>query len=70
MSTRPRSRTRDTAKVVLASSVATLVIGVTGAGAAHAANAISTSVLSGLDTALPNVSIDTVAADANRVGPT
>lgn len=82
MSTRPRHRTRDLVKVVLASGAAAVMIGVTGAGAAQAAGAISTSgfnltrtssstaVLGALDTALPNVSIDTVAADANRVGPT
>ncbi|MFW5474534.1 hypothetical protein ACOCJ5_14605 [Knoellia sp. CPCC 206450] len=82
MSTRPGTRTRDLAKVVLAATAAAVTIGITGAGAAHAANAISTSglnltrtssstsVLGALDTALPNVSLDTVAADANRVGPT
>lgn len=82
MSTRPEPRTRDLARVVLAAAAAAVTIGVTGAGAAHAANAISTSgfnltrsssstsVLGALDTALPNVSLDTVAADANRVGPT
>lgn len=82
MSTSRKRRTKDFAKVVLAAGVAALTIVVTGVGAAHAANPISTtgfnltrsstssSVLSALDSALPNVSIDTVAADANRVGPT
>lgn len=82
MSTSRTRRTRDFAKVVLAAGVAALTIGVTGVGAAHAANPISTTgfnltryssdsdILGALDRDLPNVSIDTVAADANRVGPT
>ncbi|WP_148232520.1 hypothetical protein [Janibacter sp. HTCC2649] len=69
-------------RAVMASAAAAVVVGSIGAGAAQAASPISTAgfdlsrtstssaVLSALDTALPNLSIDTVAADANRVGPT
>lgn len=75
-------RTRGLLKVVLASSAAAVTIGVTGVTAAHAASPISTAgfnlsrsssssaVLSSLDAKLPNVTIDTVAGDTNRVGPT
>ena len=64
-----------------ATAVAAVVVASIGVGAAQAGpistagfnlarSSSSSSVLSALDAALPNVSIDTVAADANRVGPT
>ncbi|WP_353950697.1 hypothetical protein V6K52_13805 [Knoellia sp. S7-12] len=69
-------------RAVVASAAAAVVVGSIGVGAAQAASPIpttgfnltrsssSSAVLGALDAALPNVSLDTVAADANRVGPT
>lgn len=69
-------------RAAVASAAAGAFVVTIGVGAAQAASPISTTgfnltrsstssaVLSALDSALPNVSIDTVAADANRVGPT
>lgn len=63
-------------------AVAALVVTTVAVGAAQAAAPISTSglgltrhatssaLVGALDSALPNVSVDTVAADANRQGPT
>lgn len=69
-------------RAAVAAAAAAVMVGSIAVEAAQAASPISTtgfnltrsstssSVLSALDAALPNVSVDTVAADANRVGPT
>lgn len=77
------SRTYGTGlRTALVATITAVAVGFTGATAAQAAEPIQPGtftlersssdgdVVAALDLALPNVSIDAVAADANRIGPT